>query len=165
MKSPSFFLLFLFTTKVIAACVDIRTDVSYDIMLSQHPDLTCQEVIARANRLPSEVTIYEIDEQTSEQITLLSNIRREYNDLKQKVSDGLVEFDQAVFDEFHQKMAGIQVEIDRLNALHLTVWRRNRDDYNARVHREKELRTQAREQVRSLDSQYSTCLKEKRTAK
>jgi hypothetical protein len=54
MRTLFFFSLFLFAIKAFSACVDMNTDVSYDLLLSQHPDLTCQEVIARANKFLSQ---------------------------------------------------------------------------------------------------------------
>jgi hypothetical protein len=97
--------------------------------------------------------------------TALNSLRSHYADSKRDVTDGKVEFNQSIFDEYHQKMAAIQIEIEQLEEIGHQLWRREYDERNARNDYERAKRQEARAKVKSLDSQYQSTLKAMRKSK
>jgi hypothetical protein len=140
------FLLALTTANVIAC---VQNDVSYDILLAQNPNLTCQQLLEQVKKVG--LSVEDIDNARKPIADEISKLNSQFADLKWQMIDGQIAFDENMLVAITQKVSSLQSEHNRLSDLRSKIWRRNRDERIARENQQRALRKEIKAKIEAIE--------------
>ena len=140
------FLLALTTTNAIAC---IQNDVSYDILLIQNPHLTCDQLLKQVNK--TGLSIDDIDARNKTIHSLVVNLNAQFSDLKWKMIDGQIEFDENALTSISQQISSLETERTQLQKLRAQIWQRNRDERIAKENQQRASRKEVTAKIEAIE--------------